>query len=93
MKDDLRKWSIFQIDVGINKPENLGEFLERSQRYMNFVEDDLACREAAEAEGKKGEPGNLAQKESPGGSIVILRPSTRQEPRSSLTVPTQSSRM
>lgn len=44
MKEVLRRGSLFHIDISINRPTDLGDFLRRSQKYIDYEEDDLASQ-------------------------------------------------
>lgn len=44
MQDGLRSGSLFQINIGVNKPRNLKEFLQRSAKNMVYEDDELATR-------------------------------------------------
>lgn len=48
MKDGLRKGGFFQINIGVNKPRDLSEFLRWSQKYIDYKGDDLADQALSE---------------------------------------------
>lgn len=43
MQDGLRSGSLLHIDVGVNKPRNLKEFLLRLEKYMEYEDDKIAA--------------------------------------------------
>lgn len=53
IQDVLRFQNIFQIDVGVNKPRNLKEFTQRSAKYMEYEDEELAARAVEKAPIKK----------------------------------------
>lgn len=53
MQDGLRSGNLFQIDVGVNKPRNLKEFLQSLAKYMEYEDDELTARAIDKAPAKK----------------------------------------
>lgn len=42
MEDDLHPKSLFLIEIGVNWPQNSKEFLQRSSKYMDYENEELA---------------------------------------------------
>lgn len=75
LKDSLRKGGLFKMDVGVNKPRSLGDFLRRSQKYMDYEEDNMAYRSATTTGIDREEPQESRQKRIPEEHLASPDPS------------------
>lgn len=69
MEDGLCPESFFQIDVRVNRPRNLKEFLQRSSRYMDYEDDELATQVLGKTIAKKEVQSQKTRQKKDNGSF------------------------
>ncbi len=71
LEQGLIEGSLFSVDIGVDKPKTLNEFLKRAQKFMNYEEKLMASKAKGKTQEKAGgqrEDKSRREKESRGPS-------------------------